>query len=71
MINKNILLIYLVLELITKGKKRNFLPGETNVSSICVIPNKGKRNTAALTAFLQIKSRFFDLKSTNKSDFST
>ncbi len=29
-----------------------FLPGETNVSSICVIPNKGNRKMAALTAFL-------------------
>jgi hypothetical protein len=29
------------------------LPGETKVSSICVIPNKGNRNIAALTAFLK------------------
>jgi hypothetical protein len=30
----------------------SFLPGETKVSSICVIPNKGKRKSAAFTAFL-------------------
>lgn len=43
-----------------KQKQRKFLfiirgsfsPGETKVSSICVIPNKGNRKIAAFTAFL-------------------